>query len=127
MSDNLRGAFLMVASMAAFVFSDTFAKLLGATLPLFQILLLRGAVSLIFIAGLCQYFKAWRFDLGGRDWILIGARSLGDIGAAYFFSARCFICHGNPSTFTSDGGIGWSFIFSRTDGMAKDFGYFDRI
>jgi drug/metabolite transporter (DMT)-like permease len=85
MSDNLRGAFLMVVSMAAFVFNDTFVKLLGETLPLFQILLLRGAVSLIFIAGLCQYFKVLRFDLGGRDWFLIGVRSLGDIGASYFF------------------------------------------
>ncbi|MDG1934877.1 MAG: DMT family transporter [Paracoccaceae bacterium] len=90
MSDNLRGAFLMVASMAAFVFNDTFVKLLGATLPLFQILLLRGAVSLIFIAGLCQYFKAWRFHLVGKDWALIGIRSLGDIGASYFFLSALF-------------------------------------
>ena len=90
MSDNLRGAFLMVASMAAFVFNDTFVKLLGVTLPLFQSLLLHGAVSLIFIVGLCQYFKAWRFDLGARDWSLIGLRSLGDIGASYFFLSALF-------------------------------------
>ena len=36
MSENFRGALLIVASMAAFVFNDSAVKLLGEGLPLFQ-------------------------------------------------------------------------------------------
>ena len=52
-TENLKGALLMVLSMAAFTTNDLFVKLLGAQLPLSQILMLRGAVALLMIAGLC--------------------------------------------------------------------------
>ena len=51
-TENLRGAMLMVLSMAAFTTNDLFVKLLGAQLPLSQVLILRGAVALFMIAGL---------------------------------------------------------------------------
>ena len=53
-SDNVRGALLMVASMAAFTFNDVFIKLLGAELPLFQILMLRGMLTSFCIFLLCM-------------------------------------------------------------------------
>ena len=90
MSDNLRGAFLMVGSMAAFVLNDTLVKILGVRLPLFQILLLRGLFTVFFVATLCHFFCAWQFNLSGRDWRLVIIRSFGDIGASYFFLTALF-------------------------------------
>ena len=80
----------MVASMAAFTFNDLFVKLLGADLPLFQVLMLRGMLTSFCIFLLCIYFKAWTFDIALKDWRLIGLRSLGDIGASYFFLTALF-------------------------------------
>ena len=80
----------MVASMAAFTFNDVFVKLLGADLPLFQVLMLRGMLTSFCIFLLCMYFKAWTFDIALKDWWLIGLRSLGDIGASYFFLTALF-------------------------------------
>lgn len=80
----------MVASMAAFTFNDVFVKLLGADLPLFQVLMLRGMLTSFCIFLLCIYFKAWTFDIALKDWRLIGLRSLGDIGASYFFLTALF-------------------------------------
>ena len=51
LSDNMRGAGLMVASMTAFTINDMFVKLLGDHLPFFQFLLLRtiGASFFLFL------------------------------------------------------------------------------
>ena len=90
MSDNFRGAFLMVASMAAFVFNDTAVKLLGDRLPLFQIMFLRGILTVMFVAGLCQYFRVWTLKLSRKDWTVVAIRSLADIGASFLFLSALF-------------------------------------
>lgn len=85
LSDNMRGAVLMVASMAAFTVNDMFVKLLGDDLPFFQFLLLRtiGAVSFLYI--LARRAGAIRIPGAARDRWLIAVRSLAEIAAAYFF------------------------------------------
>ena len=90
MSENFRGAFLMVASMAAFVFNDTAVKLLGERLPLFQIMFLRGILTIMFVAGLCQYCRVWIFTLSRQDWTVMAIRSLADIGASFLFLSALF-------------------------------------
>ena len=90
MSENFRGAFLMVASMAAFVFNDTAVKLLGERLPLFQIMFLRGILTVMFVAGLCQYFRVWILTLSRQDWTVMAIRSLADIGASFLFLSALF-------------------------------------
>ena len=85
MNANLHGALLMMASMAAFTINDTFVKLLGATLPLGQILFLRGAVTSVILIVLCWQLQALRPRLQGRDWGIIAIRTLAEVGAAYFF------------------------------------------
>lgn len=90
MSENFRGAFLMVASMAAFVFNDTAVKLLGERLPLFQIMFLRGILTVMFVAGLCQYFRVWTLTLSRRDWKVVVIRSFADIGASVLFLSALF-------------------------------------
>lgn len=70
LSPNLKGALLMMGSMAAFTFNDVCVKLLAEDLPLFQIVFLRGILTTLMIGAL-----AWS----------LGLRSLaiprGDLGA----------------------------------------------
>ena len=82
---NLRGAGLMMLSMAAFTLNDTSVKFLGDSLPLAQILFLRGMVSILLLTVVAWGMGAIRLDLPAREWRLIGLRSLADLAATYFF------------------------------------------
>ncbi|MGX9352998.1 DMT family transporter [Shimia sp. W99] len=85
MSDNLKGALLMMCSMAAFTLNDTCIKLLGPQVPLFQMLFLRGAASTLLIWGLARSLGPIRGRFPARDWGLVGLRTGAEIAAAYFF------------------------------------------
>lgn len=85
MSPNVQGALLMMASMAAFTFNDTFVKLTNGEVPLFQLLTLRGLLTMGLIYALARALGALRWDLSRGDWMLVGWRCLGEIGAAWFF------------------------------------------
>lgn len=85
MSPNLQGALLMMGSMAAFTFNDTFVKLTDGEVPLFQLLVLRGVLTIALIYGLARALGALRWDLSRRDWRLVALRCVGEIGAAFFF------------------------------------------
>ena len=54
-SPNMRGAFLMMASMIAFTVNDACMKALSNEVPLFQAIFLRGLATCVFLA-----FMAWR-------------------------------------------------------------------
>lgn len=88
--DNLRGALLMMASMAAFTLNDTFMKLIAGALPLFQILTLRGVLTCILIAALMLMMGQMRFHIPRGDRRLVLARVVAEIGAAYFFLTALF-------------------------------------
>ena len=85
MSDNQRGATFMMLSMAAFVLNDTFVKLLGAHIPLFEILFLRGLLATGALIMMCWDLNALQWRHSARDWSLMIARSGSEIAAAYFF------------------------------------------
>lgn len=82
---NLRGAGLMMLSMACFVFNDTALKSAGAILPLPQILVLRGLVATVLMYVVARRMGTLRLDLPTREWRLIGLRSLADLGTNYTF------------------------------------------
>lgn len=90
LSDNARGALLMMGAMAAFTINDAFMKALSDDLPLFQALLLRGAATTIFLFALARGTGGLRLDLTAADWRLVGLRTLGEIGAAWFFITALF-------------------------------------
>ena len=71
MTDNQRGATFMMLSMAAFVLNDTFVKLLGGHIPLFEILFLRGIVATVALVIMCWYLQALKFQHSARDWICL--------------------------------------------------------
>ena len=85
MQDNTRGALLMMASMACYVVNDACVKAAGDSLPLFQILVIRGIAASGMIWFLAQSLGAVRWDFSRRDWGLIVARSAAEAAAAYFF------------------------------------------
>ncbi|MEP2534262.1 DMT family transporter [Shimia sp.] len=85
LSDNLKGAVLMMCSMAAFVLNDTCIKLLGPEVPLFQMLFLRGVASSILVWALARTIGPIKLRFPARDWGLVIGRTMSEIVAAYFF------------------------------------------
>ena len=88
--NNMRGAALMTASMAGYTFNDICIKLLAGEVPLFQAVFLRGIFASLFIFLLARHLGALKFDLPRRDWGLIALRTLGEVGATYFFLMALF-------------------------------------
>ena len=90
LSDNARGALLMMASMAGFTINDTFMKSLSDHLPLFQLLFLRGVGTIIAITVIAKWLGLLhlRFPVADRKLILI--RSIAEIGSTYFFMVALF-------------------------------------
>ena len=85
LSDNMRGALLMMGSMAAFVFNDACMKVVLEDLPLFQAILLRGLATVFFMVLVSRWLGGLDFRLPRRDWVLVALRTLADVGATYFF------------------------------------------
>lgn len=85
MSANVKGALLMMASMACFTINDAFLKATNGALPLFQLLFLRGILASCLIGMLAYNRNAFRFAIHQHDRLLIAGRSVAEIGAAYFF------------------------------------------
>ncbi len=90
MTDNMRGALLMVAGQAAFTLNDTFMKTLSGEVPLFQAIFLRGVVTTVFLVFLARALGTLTLDLSRGDWTFVGLRTLGEVGAAYFFITALF-------------------------------------
>lgn len=90
LSDNLRGAGLMMISMAAFTFNDTAIKSLGDSLPLAQTIFLRGVATSMVMVLVAWRVGALRLDFPRRDWGRIMLRTLADLGATFLFLGALF-------------------------------------
>ena len=88
--DNLRGAVLMMVSMAAFPFNDAFMKMISAKLPLFQILMLRGILTTCLIALVMLAMGRLRFAVPREDRWLVFTRVVAEAASAYFFLTALF-------------------------------------
>lgn len=85
LSDNMRGAFLMMGAMGAYTVNDAFMKVVAADVPLFQAIMLRGIGAVVCLILLCRLLGQLRFDLPWRDWGLIALRSASEMAGTYFF------------------------------------------
>lgn len=85
LTDNTRGALLMMASMAGFTLNDTFMKALSDQMPLFQLIFLRGIVTTLAIGAMAWYVGALHLRIPAKDRALITLRMLAEVGSAYFF------------------------------------------
>lgn len=88
--DNLRGAALMSASMACFTVNDTFMKLVSDSLPLMQILFLRGLLTTFLLVIWARFAGVLWPTLSRRDWGLLGLRMVSEVGAAVCFLLALF-------------------------------------
>ncbi|WP_243645143.1 DMT family transporter [Rhodovulum euryhalinum] len=86
----MRGAALMMGSMAAFTFNDACMKAASDEVPFFQALFVRGCGTILLLLVLSRVMGSLRLRLSRRDWGLICVRTLAETGAAYFFISALF-------------------------------------
>ena len=89
-SDNIRGAFLMMGSMAAFTLNDACMKALSDELPLSQALFLRGLATTALMYLLARSLGVLNLAMSPRDRWLVRLRNVMEIGTAYFFITALF-------------------------------------
>ncbi len=85
LSPNLRGALYMTLSMAAFTANDACVKLVAETVPIFQIVFLRGLGTTILLALFVQMTTGLRLSIPRRDRPLVLGRTLAELGAMVTF------------------------------------------
>ncbi|WP_099826129.1 DMT family transporter [Oceaniglobus indicus] len=85
MSDNLRGALLMMTCMVAFTCNDALLKMVLDDLPLFQTLFLRGLLTALALFAIGSVVGGLWLPLLPRDRWLIGLRTIAEIIAAWLF------------------------------------------
>ena len=90
LSDNIRGALLMMGAMCAYTINDAFMKSLADEIPLFQAIFVRGLGAVTFLNILCRLLGQLRFDLSVRDWGFILLRTISEVGGTYFFLTALF-------------------------------------
>jgi drug/metabolite transporter (DMT)-like permease len=86
LSPNLKGALYMTLSMAAFTVNDACVKLVAETVPLFQVIFLRGLGTTIMLAIFVQMTTGLRLSFPRRDRPLIAGRTLAEIAAMVTFT-----------------------------------------
>lgn len=87
-SDNFRGALYMSIAMAAFTANDTCMKAVTAELPLYQAIVLRGALTTLALLVIGWRMGTIRLRLPATDLRRIGWRTLGEVtGTVTFLSA----------------------------------------
>ena len=85
MSENFRGAVLMMICMGAFVLNDAFVRLAGDSLPLAQILFYRALLTTITLVLVAFYTGVLKLKVSSQDKWLIFFRSVTEALTAYFF------------------------------------------
>ncbi|MEI4260157.1 DMT family transporter [Roseovarius sp. D0-M9] len=90
LSDNMTGAALMVASMAAYTVNDALLKSLSGQIPLFQVIFLRGCLTTAAVAVIAWRMGAFSKRVSRRDSGAIFLRVLGEVAGTYFFLTALF-------------------------------------
>jgi S-adenosylmethionine uptake transporter len=85
MSENFRGALIMMLCMSAFVLNDAFVRLAGDSLPLAQILFIRGIITTIVLLTFAIYGGVFSSTVSKKDKWRIFFRSLAEALTSYFF------------------------------------------
>lgn len=85
LSPNLKGALFMTLSMASFTLNDVCVKLVAETVPLFQIVFLRGLATTIMLALTVQMTTGLRFTMPRRDRPLVAWRTVAEVASMVAF------------------------------------------
>ena len=84
MSENFRGAIIMMVCMSAFVLNDAFVRLAGDSLPLAQILFIRGLITTVVLLAIAIYGDLFSSIVSKKDKWCIFFRSLAEAFTTYF-------------------------------------------
>ena len=90
LSANVRGAALMVASMAGFAINDALVKTLADTMPVYQVMFLRGLFASAFLILFAWQARALWPTVAPADRKRIIWRTLSEIGATSCFLSAVF-------------------------------------
>lgn len=90
LTDNMRGALLMVGAMTAYTVNDAFMKGVAVELPVMQATFWRGVIVLPLMLILCRAMGHLRFNYSRRDWGLLMVRAVGEMLGAVFFLTALF-------------------------------------
>lgn len=90
LSDNIRGALLMMGAMCAYTLNDAFMKSLADEIPLFQAIFIRGVGAVLFLAFMCKLLGQLSGAFPAKDWGLVILRTIGEIGGTYCFLTALF-------------------------------------
>lgn len=90
LSDNMRGALLMMLTMAAYTFNDACIKSVANDLPLFQAVFLRGVMTSAMLAGFALWRGELRLYIPRGDRLTLFLRLAGEVGATIFFLQALF-------------------------------------
>lgn len=89
-SDNIKGALLMAASMAAFVSNDALIKLASEEASLFQALLLRGLAATAILFAIALWRRELRVRVAPDQRRILALRLVGEVGATLCFLTALF-------------------------------------
>ena len=90
LKDNILAATFMMASMAAFTLNDTLMKMMAGSVPLYQLLFLRGVMTTSVVSIIAWRMGAIPIRVASRDAMLLLLRSLADTATAFFFLTALF-------------------------------------
>jgi drug/metabolite transporter (DMT)-like permease len=90
LSDNMRGAFLMSACMAAFGINDALIKASSADFSLFQAIFIRSVITTFFLFIYAWRQRAFASSLAFKDKLMIVVRIIGEICGAFMFLHAIF-------------------------------------
>lgn len=85
MTPNLKGAILMMASMASFSLNDAVVKLITQDVPLFQFVFIRGLITTALMAVAAFAFGGLSMKIPSRDRGKVALRTLFEVGGMVFF------------------------------------------
>jgi len=84
LSPNMTGSAFMVGAMALFTFNDAIVKVLGQSLPIVEVILLRGAFTVVLIGAMIA-LTAGVSSFSKLNRPIIWWRALCEVGATYWF------------------------------------------
>lgn len=88
---NHQGALLMLVSMAAFTCNDTLVKLVGGHVPLWQVLVVRGALASVLLLGLARAMGVLHLRIARADLRLVLLRCAAEVASTYLFLSALLV------------------------------------
>jgi drug/metabolite transporter (DMT)-like permease len=85
LSDNLRGVILMCVAMVAFTVNDAFMKAATVDLPVFQAIVMRGALTTVALGVIAASSGALAMRFSASDWGWIAGRTFGEVAGTFTF------------------------------------------